>query len=127
MLLFADGGQPLVCLSSWSSYQITDPPSPATKRQGTEVGPAFDGTFGVDSEDIGSIPHVDIATFQLFPDQVTYEVDLNSAIPAINKTVNDGNNWILQQISSGQRCVYILLSTTAAELIRFLALESLYC
>jgi mannan endo-1,4-beta-mannosidase len=36
------------------------------------VGPTFDGSFGVDTEDIISVPCVDFGSFQFFPDQVQY-------------------------------------------------------
>jgi mannan endo-1,4-beta-mannosidase len=47
--------------------------APATsKKQSSPGGPTFDGSFGVDTEDIISVPCIDFGSFQLFPDQVQY-------------------------------------------------------
>lgn len=70
------------------------------RRQDTGVGPAFDGSSGVDSEDIGNIPDVGFVSFQLFPDQNTYgPVDPN--LPALNNTIQVGINWIQSQAQVG--------------------------
>ncbi|KAI6039068.1 hypothetical protein EDC04DRAFT_1826250 [Pisolithus marmoratus] len=45
----------------------------ATRRQQSqEVGSAYDGSYGVDSQDIMNIPDISFGSFQLFPDQDTY-------------------------------------------------------
>ena len=67
----------------------------ATKRQTFDqgVGPAFDGSSGVDAEDIINIPQIGYGTFQLFPDQNNYGPD-DPSLPAFNNTVNTGLSWI---------------------------------
>ncbi|KZS89923.1 glycoside hydrolase [Sistotremastrum niveocremeum HHB9708] len=68
-----------------------------TKRQTTpEVGPAFDGSFGIDSQDILNIPDIGFSTFQLFPDQNTYG-PLNPNINATENTLDQGISWIQAQ------------------------------
>ncbi|KAJ3531423.1 hypothetical protein NMY22_g8165 [Coprinellus aureogranulatus] len=69
----------------------------STRRQEDlqAVGPAFDGSFGVDSQDILNIPDMDFGSFQLFPDQNKYGVDDPTLSPFEN-TVQQGNDWIRQ-------------------------------
>jgi len=73
-----------------------------TKRQSDQgVGPAFDGSSGVDSEDIINIPQVGYGTFQLFPDQNSYGPDDPSLSP-FNNTVQQGLSWIQSQANVAQ-------------------------
>jgi len=73
-----------------------------TKRQDDlGVGPAFDGTHGVDSEDINNIPQIGFGTFQLFPDQNSYGDD-DPTLPAFNNTVKQGLDWIRRQADAGK-------------------------
>jgi len=72
-----------------------------TKRQDNQVGPTFDGSHGVDSEDIINIPQIGFGTFQLFPDQNTYGND-DPTLPAFNNTVNQGLEWIRRQADVGK-------------------------
>ncbi|KAF8582695.1 glycoside hydrolase family 5 protein [Ramaria rubella] len=72
------------------------------RQQGTQsVGPALDGSQGVDSQDILSIPDIGFSTFQLFPDQNTY-APLDPNLNAFNNTVQAGLTWIQQQVQAGQ-------------------------
>jgi mannan endo-1,4-beta-mannosidase len=65
------------------------------------VGPAFDGSTGVDSEDIINIPQIGYGSFQLFPDQNNYGPD-NPDIPAFNNTVDQGLAWIQSHAAVSQ-------------------------
>jgi mannan endo-1,4-beta-mannosidase len=47
-------------------------PLAEAKRQSSGGGSAFNGVFGVDSQDILNAPQIDMGTFQLFPDQNNY-------------------------------------------------------
>jgi mannan endo-1,4-beta-mannosidase len=69
--------------------------STPTKRQSDVqgVGSAFDGSQGVDSEDILGIPDIGFGSFQLFPDQNSYGPD-DPSLPAFNNTLQTGLNWI---------------------------------
>jgi len=55
-------------------------------------GPSFDGSYGVDTEDILASPCIDFGSFQLFPDQVNYfpETEPTFAI----KAIGDGGKWV---------------------------------
>ncbi|KDR81606.1 hypothetical protein GALMADRAFT_239658 [Galerina marginata CBS 339.88] len=78
--------------------------STETRRQETSdvgVGSAFDGSQGVDSEDIINIPQIGFGSFQLFPDQNSYGVD-DPNLSAFNNTVNQGLDWITRHASIGQ-------------------------
>jgi len=71
----------------------------ASRQAGTAdtgVGPAFDGSQGVDSEDIINIPQIGFGTFQLFPDQDTYGPP-DTSLPKFNQTVQIGLDWINRQ------------------------------
>ncbi|KAF7322969.1 Glycoside hydrolase family 5 protein [Mycena chlorophos] len=67
-----------------------------TRRQEEDqgVGSAFDGSTGVDSEDILSIPQIGFSSFQLFPDQNQYAPN-DPSLSAFNNTLEAGLNWII--------------------------------
>ncbi|KAF8201842.1 glycoside hydrolase family 5 protein [Pholiota molesta] len=76
-----------------------------TKRQAVDpgevgVGSAFDGSQGVDSEDILNIPNMGFGAFQLFPDQNFYGVS-DPTLPAFNNTVKIGLDWIARHAEIG--------------------------
>jgi mannan endo-1,4-beta-mannosidase len=75
------------------------------KRGGGGVGSSFDGSQGVDSQDILNIPDIDFATFQLFPDQNTYSPTSSKIVPPsadFNGTVAQGVAWIEAQADSAK-------------------------
>ncbi|KAI5122966.1 hypothetical protein M0805_006845 [Coniferiporia weirii] len=71
----------------------------------SNVGPAFDGSSGVDSQDILNIPSIGFGSFQLFPDQNNYAVAGSSDpnLPAFNNTVEEGITWIQTQAQLAQQ------------------------
>ncbi|KAF5380977.1 hypothetical protein D9615_003950 [Tricholomella constricta] len=75
-----------------------------TKRQadlGTQS--AFDGSHGVDSEDIINIPQIGFGSFQLFPDQFDYSSSsLDTSLPPFNQTLQIGLDWIRRHAEAGQ-------------------------
>lgn len=76
------------------------------KRQTNGGGPAFNGVFGVDSQDILNAPHIDFGTFQLFPDQNNYgTTGVESQAPSadFDNTLSQTNAWITSQADSGHR------------------------
>jgi mannan endo-1,4-beta-mannosidase len=75
--------------------------STPTRRQDVGLGPAFDGSQGVDSQDILGIPQIGFSTFQLFPDQNEYEPD-DPNLSASNNSIAAGLEWISQQAKSAQ-------------------------
>ena len=84
-----------------------------TKRQAFAegAGSSFDGSSGVDAEDIINIPQIGYGSFQLFPDQNTYGPD-DPSLPAFNNTVQTGLSWIQSHAELGQLYdfrIYILL------------------
>ena len=68
---------------------------PATRRQEDfqNVGPAYDGSYGIDSEDIMNIPDMDFGAFQFFPDQNKYGPD-DPLLTPFENVVHQGNEWI---------------------------------
>lgn len=72
----------------------------ATRRQETQdVGSIYDGSYGVDSQDITNIPDIGFGSFTLFPDQQSYgPVDPN--LDPYTNTLNTGTDWILKQAQS---------------------------
>jgi mannan endo-1,4-beta-mannosidase len=81
---------------TWSFTDL----SIATKRQDNTVGAAFDGSQGVDSEDILNIPEIGFGSAQLFPDQNVY--DPAQLQPSFENTVQTGIDWITRQAETGQ-------------------------
>jgi len=55
-------------------------------------GKSFDGSYGVDTEDIIAIPSIDFGSFQLFPDQVQYFPEVNGDFAA--NAIGDGGKWV---------------------------------
>lgn len=70
-----------------------------TRRQeDDEVGSAFDGSAGVDSEDIMNIPEIGYSTFQFFPDQNTYiQGPADSGLSSFQNVLQEGLDWIQLQ------------------------------
>ncbi|KAG8898094.1 hypothetical protein FRC00_003313 [Tulasnella sp. 408] len=65
------------------------------------IGPAFDGSQGIDTEDILRIPTIDFGGFQLFPDQFDYAAKPHDpSVPAFDSLLQDGLDWIDEHISS---------------------------
>ncbi|KAF8447969.1 glycoside hydrolase family 5 protein [Boletus edulis BED1] len=74
--------------------------STATRRQETQsVGPTYDGSYGVDSQDILNIPNIGFGSFMLFPDQQSYGPTDPNLDPYTN-TLNLGTDWIVKQTQS---------------------------
>lgn len=74
----------------------------ATRRQqDSGLGSAFDGSQGVDSEDIINIPEIGLSSFMLFPDQNKYGPD-DPNLPAFNNTVQQGLDWIRSHAETGR-------------------------
>ncbi|KAH9966661.1 glycoside hydrolase superfamily [Russula dissimulans] len=77
----------------------------SAKRQSGVVGPAFDGSHGVDSEDILNIPGIDFHSFQTFPDQNDYEaLGSESQSPAtdFDQTLQTTTDWINLQLNTAK-------------------------
>ncbi|OAX44646.1 glycoside hydrolase family 5 protein, partial [Rhizopogon vinicolor AM-OR11-026] len=74
--------------------------SSATKRQESQTaGSLYDGSYGVDSQDISNIPDIGFSSFQLFPDQQSYGPDDPNVAPWQN-TEQNGAQWITTQAQS---------------------------
>jgi len=71
--------------------------SPVTRRQSEAspfgTGVNFDGSTGVDGEDILNIPEIGFGSFQLFPDQDSLGND-DPDLPLFNNTLQQGLDWI---------------------------------
>lgn len=85
------------------------------KRQIGGDGSAYNGAFGVDSQDILNAPDIDFGTFQIFPDQFNYGTtgtvtDVQAPSSNFDNTLNDTVAWIYAQIDSGHTWVFPLLT-----------------
>ncbi|KAG6827875.1 hypothetical protein H0H92_010144 [Tricholoma furcatifolium] len=81
----------------WTSTQ--------TRRQSdlSSGAAAFDGSQGVDSQDILNIPQIGFGSFQLFPDQFNYNQNApDPSLPSFNQTVEAGLVWIQLQAELGK-------------------------
>ena len=91
----------------------------AAKRQTNGGGPAFNGVFGVDSQDILNAPQIDFGTFQLFPDQNNYgTTGIESQAPSadFDNTLSQTNAWITSQADSALRYVFLTPIANASHL-----------
>jgi mannan endo-1,4-beta-mannosidase len=79
--------------------------STASRRQATSLGPAFDGSHGVDTEDILNIPGIGFNTFQLFPDQNRYAPVVSdvAGLDHFNASVQIGLDWIQRHIETARK------------------------
>jgi len=83
----------------------TAPPTSANifARHDGGLGPAYDGSFGVDSEDICNDPNIDFCNFQIFPDQDYYGVSGGSVpLGFTSDSVSQSINFILDQATSAK-------------------------
>lgn len=70
--------------------------TPTRRQDVAEMGPAFDGSFGVDSEDLMNVPDISFGSFQLFPDQETYG-PTDPSLSRYEALVDQGTQWIRRQ------------------------------
>ncbi|KAK1232219.1 hypothetical protein PQX77_004593 [Marasmius sp. AFHP31] len=75
--------------------------TPTRRQADTGLGSAFDGSEGVDSDDILAIPNIGFSAFQLFPDQNVYLVD-DPNLSAFENLVENGNKWITLHAQAAQ-------------------------
>ncbi|KAF7352172.1 Glycoside hydrolase family 5 protein [Mycena venus] len=75
--------------------------TPTRQQDDAVLGSAFDGSEGVDFEDILNIPQIGFSSFQLFPDQNSYAPD-DPNLSAFNNTLQVGLDWIKRHGDSGQ-------------------------
>ncbi|KAG2050694.1 glycoside hydrolase family 5 protein [Suillus hirtellus] len=74
--------------------------STTTKRQQSSTsGSLYDGSYGVDSQDISNIPDIGFSSFQLFPDQQSYGPD-DPNVPSWQSIEQNGAQWITTQAQS---------------------------
>lgn len=72
----------------------------ATRRQETQgVGSNYDGSYGVDSQDIMNIPYIGFGSFMFFPDQQYYG-PTDPYLDSFTNILNSGIDWILKQAQS---------------------------
>lgn len=77
--------------------------TPTRRQTDGGVGSAFDGSQGVDSEDILGIPEIGFSSFQLFPDQDSYPSNDDPSVPAFNQTVDAGVDWIKKHAAAAAK------------------------
>jgi hypothetical protein len=70
--------------------------------QDSSLGSAYDGSYGVDTEDILGIPQIAFSTFQMFPDQFQY-APTDSNLSSYNNTIQMGLEWIKKQARTAKR------------------------
>ena len=64
------------------------------KRQTNTFGSDFDGSHGVDSEDLANAPGVDFASFQYFPDQNTFGPSGQIDLSDVSSIAQNGVDWV---------------------------------
>jgi mannan endo-1,4-beta-mannosidase len=73
--------------------------TPTKRQQSTSVGPAFDGSTGVDSQDVLSIPQIGFGSFLLYPNQ-GIDGQAKSGPLSANESLEVGLSWVQQQAES---------------------------
>jgi mannan endo-1,4-beta-mannosidase len=114
-------GRRPVCILYATPSCLLSLPSAEAKRQTGGDGSAYNGAFGVDSQDILNAPDIDFGTFQMFPDQFNYGTtgtvaDVQAPSSNFNNTLNDTVAWIRAQIDSVHTWVFPLLTADAYNL-----------
>jgi len=74
------------------SHSHTDRSYPVRKRQSTTFGSEFDGSAGVDTEDLANTPGVDFSSLQFFPDQNSFGA--SGGATGASNVVQNGVDWI---------------------------------
>ena len=98
--------------------------STPTRRQESDLGSAYDGSQGVDSEDILGIPQIDFSSFQLFPDQNQYAPHVPHLSP-YNNTVQAGIDWIDKQLQTAALYAFLVISIVpVADLLHVIDMAS---
>jgi len=72
-----------------------------TKPTPSLPGPSFDGSYGVDTEDIIAVPCIDFGSFQLFPDQTNYFPETSDSFAT--KAIGDGGKWVAVHSNTATR------------------------
>ncbi|KAF9526287.1 glycoside hydrolase family 5 protein [Crepidotus variabilis] len=84
--LITAGDSGFYCLGCKKLYA-----SISTHPRASLSGPSFDGSYGVDTEDILAVSCIDFGSFQFFPDQFNYFPTVASTAA---KYIGDGSNWV---------------------------------
>ena len=79
------------------------------KRQSGSLGQAFDGSTGVDSQDILAAPGIGFGSIQFFPDQNNYgnlaQTPFQPPNTDFNATLQQGIDWFQSQATNAQAYV----------------------
>jgi len=95
--LISSGNHGFFCLGCPKLFPLKSHRSMRREElQTRSYGAVFDGSFGIDSEDILNIPQISFSSSQLFPDQFKYGQP-DSSLPPFNQTVQVGVDWIKKQ------------------------------
>ncbi|RXW15161.1 hypothetical protein EST38_g10695 [Candolleomyces aberdarensis] len=86
--LVTTGDAGFYCLECPKLFAKTSTP----KRPALE-GPSFDGSYGIDTEDLVSIPSIDFGSLQIAPEQIQLFPVLKKVKPA-TQAIGDGGKWI---------------------------------
>ncbi|KAJ2912773.1 hypothetical protein MD484_g7642, partial [Candolleomyces efflorescens] len=85
--LVTTGDSGFYCLDCPKLFGKSTPKQPALE------GPSFDGSYGIDTDDLVSIPSIDFGSLQILPDQVQLFPVLKHVKPA-TQAIGDGGKWI---------------------------------
>jgi mannan endo-1,4-beta-mannosidase len=81
------------------------PGSGNAKRQDNGLGPAFDGSTGVDSQDIANSPNIAYTSFAILPDFTP--LTTNGATPAtFDELVQSGVDYVQTQASAARAYIF---------------------
>ncbi|KAJ2913324.1 hypothetical protein MD484_g7110, partial [Candolleomyces efflorescens] len=82
------GDSGFYCLDCPKLYANT-----STRRQPALEGPSFDGSYGIDTDDLLAIPTIDFGSLQIAPEQIQLFPVLND-VDFATQAIGDGGKWI---------------------------------
>ncbi|KAJ2912781.1 hypothetical protein MD484_g7633, partial [Candolleomyces efflorescens] len=84
----------------------------STPKQPALEGPSFDGSYGIDTDDLVSIPSIDFGSLQIAPDQIQLFPELKK-VKFATQAIGDGGKWIEihSQTSIRHKKPYAVLSS----------------
>ncbi len=75
---------------------------PDHKDQSHTFGPIFDGSFGIDTEDLANAPGIDFTTLQYYPDQTPFGPNGDIDLDDPGNIAQDGADWVKLHAKTGK-------------------------
>jgi len=77
-------------------------PQPDPEPSNNTLGPIFDGSFGIDTEDLINCPGIDFSTLQYYPDQTPFGPDGDINLLDPRNVAQNGVDWVKLHAKTGK-------------------------